>query len=79
MAGFIVTITTVVIVAVYMINLGIRALGPARAGVYNYLQPLFVAILAVPLLGEEVRWYHPVALALVAAGILISSRARSGR
>ncbi len=67
------------IIAVYMINIGIRALGPARAGVYNYLQPLFVAILAVALLGEEIRWYHPVAFALVAAGILISSRARPAR
>ena len=66
------------IIAVYLINAGILALGPARAGVYNYLQPLFVAILAVPLLGEEVRWYHPVAFALVVAGILVSARARGG-
>ncbi len=58
---------------------GILVLGPARAGVYNYLQPLFVAILAVPLLGEEIRWFHPIAFALVVAGILVSSRARSGR
>ncbi len=62
------------IIAIYLINAGILALGPARAGVYNYLQPLFVAILAVPLLGEEVRWYHPVAFALVIAGILTASR-----
>jgi drug/metabolite transporter (DMT)-like permease len=40
---------------------------------------LFVAILAVPLLGEEIRWFHPIAFALVVAGILVSSRARSGR
>ena len=66
------------IFAVYLINAGILALGPARAGAYNYLQPLFVAILAVPLLGEQVYWYHPVALGLVVIGILISSRARSG-
>ena len=64
------------IIAIYMINSGIRAIGPARAGVYNYLQPMFVAILAVPILGEEIHWYHPVAFGLVIAGILISSRVR---
>jgi len=67
------------IIAVYMINAGILVLGPARAGVYNYLQPLFVAILAVPLLGEEIRWYHPVAFALVVVGILVSSRPRGAK
>ena len=67
------------IIAIYLINAGIRALGPARAGVYNYLQPLFVAILAVPLLGEEVRWFHPVAFALVVVGIVVASRARARR
>jgi drug/metabolite transporter (DMT)-like permease len=67
------------IIAIYLINAGILALGPARASVYNYLQPLFVAIIAVPLLGEEVRWYHPVAFGLVVIGILISSRTRGGR
>ncbi len=67
------------IIAIYLINAGILALGPARAGVYNYLQPLFVAILAVPLLGEEVRWFHPVAFALVVVGIVVASRARARR
>ena len=64
------------IIAIYMINAGIFIIGPARASVYNYLQPLFVAILAVPLLGEEVHWYHPVAFALVMVGIMVSSRSR---
>ena len=64
------------IIAIYMINSGIFIIGPARAGVYNYLHPLFVAILAVPLLDEEVRWFHPVAFALVMVGILVSSRSR---
>lgn len=66
------------IIAVYLINAGIAAVGPARMGIFNYLQPLFVATIAVPFLGEALAWYHPVALALVAAGIVVSSRGRGG-
>lgn len=62
--------------AVYLINTGIAAVGPARMGIFNYLQPLFVATISVPLLGETLAWYHPVALALVAGGIVVSSRRR---
>lgn len=64
--------------AIYLANRGIGEIGPARAGIYNYLQPLFVALIAVTFLGEELRWYHPTALALVAIGIVISSRRRKG-
>lgn len=64
------------IFAMYLANTGIGRLGPARAAIYNYLQPLFVATLAIPLLGEELHWYHPIAFALVAGGILVSSRKR---
>lgn len=66
------------IVAVYFINAGIKAVGPARMGIFNYLQPLLVAGIAVPFLGEELAWYHPVALVLVAIGIVVSSRRRAG-
>ena len=64
------------IFGIYLLNAGIKAVGPARVSIYNYLQPLFVAVIAVPVLGEALRWYHPVALALVVAGIVISSRRR---
>ena len=62
--------------AVYLLNAGIAAVGPARMGIFNYLQPLFVAAIAIPFLGERLSWYHPIALALVARGIVISSRGR---
>ena len=62
--------------AVYLINAGIAVVGPARMGIFNYLQPLFVAAIAIPFLGERLSWYHPIALALVARGIVISSRGR---
>jgi len=64
------------ICAVYLINAGIAALGPARMGIFNYLPPLFVAAIAIPVLGEELHWYHPVAFAIVALGIVTSVRGR---
>ena len=57
-----------------LINAGIAAVGPARMGIFNYLQPLFTAAIAIPVLGETLAWYHPLALGLVALGIVISSR-----
>ncbi len=65
------------IVAIYCINEGVRRIGPARMGIFNYMQPMLVAGIAVPLLGEQMFWYHPVALLLVAVGIVISARRRS--
>ena len=64
------------VVAVWLINAGIAAVGPARMGIFNLLQPIFVALISVPVLGEVVGWHHPAALALVAIGIAISSRRR---
>ncbi len=64
------------IVALSFINAGIKQVGPARMGIFNYLQPLLVAGIAVPVLGETLAWYHPVALVLVAGGIVVSSRRR---
>lgn len=66
------------IAAVYFMNAGIRAIGPARAGIFSYLHPILVAAIAIPALGETVDWYYPVALVLVLGGIYISSRARRG-
>ena len=60
-----------------MINEGVRQIGPARMGIFNYMQPMLVAGIAVPLLGEQMFWYHPFALVLVAVGIVISARRRS--
>lgn len=64
------------ICAVYLINAGIAALGPARMGIFNYLPPLFVAAIAIPVLGEELHWYHLVAFAIVTLGIVTSVRGR---
>lgn len=48
--------------------------GPNRAAVFTNLVPIFTAILAVLLLGEEFALYHALALALVIGGIMMTQR-----
>lgn len=55
---------------------GIDLIGPARAGVFLNLVPIFSALLGVSLLGEPFQWYHGVAIALVIGGIWIAENAR---
>jgi drug/metabolite transporter (DMT)-like permease len=47
-------------------------IGPARAGVFLNLVPIFGPLLAVLVLGEPLSAYHAVALALVLGGIYIA-------
>ncbi len=63
--------------AIWCFNRGMAALGPIRAGIFHYLQPLFVAVLAVTLLGEALERYHLIAFALVICGIIVASRRRA--
>ena len=53
---------------------GIELIGPARAGLFNNLTPIFGALFAVMLLGEEFHLYHAVALALALGGIGLAER-----
>lgn len=50
----------------------VALIGPARAGVYLNLTPIFGPLLAVGVLGEPLSLYHGVALALVLGGIWIA-------
>lgn len=65
---------------------GVAMIGPARAGLFMNLIPVFAAVLAVLLLGETFALYHAVALAMVLGGIALAEagrlsavRAASGR
>ena len=49
-------------------------IGPARAGVFLNLVPIFGPLLALLVLGEPISLYHGVALALVLGGIYIAER-----
>jgi drug/metabolite transporter (DMT)-like permease len=54
-------------------GLGVQAVGPTVAGFFSNLTPVFAALWSTLLLGQGPRWYHPLALVLIAAGILVSS------
>ena len=55
-------------------GLGVAAVGPATAGFFSNLTPLFAALMSVALLGESPRPYHGAAFLLIAAGIVLSNR-----
>lgn len=51
----------------------VQAVGPTISAFFGNLTPLFAALWSLALLGEGPRWYHPVALLLILAGIALSS------
>lgn len=53
---------------------GVRRAGPATAGFFGNLIPLFTALLSIPFLGEVPQLYHALAFALIVGGIVVSSR-----
>lgn len=55
---------------------GVARLGGSRAGLFVNFVPIFGALLAVLLLGEELHGYHLSGLALVLAGIAVAERFR---
>ncbi len=55
-------------------GLGVAAVGPAVAGLFANLTPLFAAVLSALVVGELPRPYHAAAFVLIVAGILVSTR-----
>ena len=55
-------------------NRGISLIGPNRAAPFLHLVPLFGSVLAILLLGEELKAFHLAGYALVIAGVIIASR-----
>ncbi|MCC9620783.1 DMT family transporter [Thalassospira sp. MA62] len=55
-------------------NKGVAAVGPAKAGVFMYLMPVFGSVLAIIFLGEELHLYHLAGIALIALGIWQTTR-----
>ncbi len=53
---------------------GVRRAGPAAAGFFVNLVPLFTAVLSSAFLGESPHAYHMLAFALIVGGIVVSSR-----
>ena len=65
------------VIAYICFNRGVELIGPTRAGPFNHLVPLFVAILAFALLGETPHLYHAIGFALVIGGVTMASQKRS--
>ncbi len=55
----------------------VEIIGATRTGVFSHLIPLFVAVMAVAVLGEEPRLFHAAGFALILAGVYLASRTPS--
>jgi len=58
---------------------GIARAGPAVAGFFSNLTPLFTALLSSAFLGEAPQLFHLAAFVLIVSGIVLSSRPRKSR
>lgn len=58
-------------------NKGVAVVGPANAGVFLYLMPVFASVLAIIFLGEELHLYHLGGIALIAFGIWQATRRKA--
>ncbi|MFI6008751.1 DMT family transporter [Streptomyces sp. NPDC051243] len=63
-------------VAFFAWNRAIALVGPSRAGVVYYLQPVCVALLSWAVLGEAVGWTQAVCMALILGGVVLGAAAR---
>jgi len=66
--------TAIAVVAVGLNNLAVLSLGPAKASIGHYLRAIFIAGMAIVLLGEAFEVYHIVAFTLVILGVLLMTR-----
>jgi drug/metabolite transporter (DMT)-like permease len=53
---------------------GVARAGPAVAGFFINLTPLFTAVLSAAFLGEAPQLFHALAFVLIVSGIVLSSR-----
>jgi drug/metabolite transporter (DMT)-like permease len=54
----------------------IRRIGPATAGYFVYLTPVFGTLMGVALLGEAFAWYHAAGIVLILGGVWLATSAR---
>lgn len=55
-------------------GLGVQRAGPAVAGFFSNLTPIFAALMSAVFLGETPQPFHALAFALIVGGIVVSSR-----
>lgn len=57
-------------------NYGVHRVGPARAAMFMYLNPVFAAVLAWVFLGESLHRFHLLGGALILAGLYLTTQIR---
>ncbi|MFD5447426.1 DMT family transporter [Streptomyces sp. NPDC127100] len=65
-------------VAFFAWNKAISLIGPARAGVVYYLQPVCVALLSWALLAEPTGWAQAGCMALILGGVVLGAASGAG-
>ena len=60
-------------------NRGLALIGPNRAAPFFHLVPVFGSVMAILLLGEQLKLFHLTGYALVLVGVVIASRRASAR
>ncbi|MFF7162900.1 DMT family transporter [Streptomyces sp. NPDC008086] len=63
-------------VAFFAWNRAIALVGPSRAGVVYYLQPVCVSLLSWAVLGETTGWTQSLCMALILGGVVLGATAR---
>ncbi len=69
-----IAITTI---AVALTNSAVRMIGANKASMGNYVRSLFTALLAIVILGEELKIFHAVALTMVISGVYLMTRSKN--
>lgn len=59
----------------YMV--GIARVGPARAGLFIHLVPLYGAVMSNALLGEDLHVHHLIGMAAIIGGLVLSQKRKS--
>lgn len=67
------------LLATFLYMAGISRVGPARAGIFIHLIPVYGAALSSLFLGEAIHGYHLMGLLVILGGLSLSNRNPSGR
>ncbi|MCY1263996.1 carboxylate/amino acid/amine transporter [compost metagenome] len=65
------------LLATFLYMAGVSSVGPARAGLFIHLIPVYGAVLSTVLLCEGIHGYHVVGLLVILGGLLLSNRKES--
>ena len=67
------------VIALTLWNRAVAEVGPAKAGLFTHLTPVFAVVLAIVLLGETLQPYHVAGTAFIVLGIFLTITAPRSR